>query len=69
MRHPLARYRGMGPVRYGNAAYTQIQNDVYANVVLATTQSVSSTSALHRAGMHHLFEQLEKLGAKAVRGL
>lgn len=61
----LPGYRGMGPVRYGNAAYTQIQNDVYGSVVLASTH-LFFDRRLHRAGMHHLFEQLEKLGAKAV---
>src|SRR3546814_9733634 len=35
----LSGYRGMGPVRIGNSAYTQIQNDGYGSVILASTQS------------------------------
>jgi len=31
----LAGYRGMGPVRWGNAAWFQQQHDVWANVILA----------------------------------
>ena len=35
----LAGYRGMGPVRIGNGAYDQIQNDGYGSVILAVAQS------------------------------
>src|SRR3546814_1648732 len=35
----LSGYRGTGPVRIGNSAYTQIQNDGYGSVILASTQS------------------------------
>src|SRR3546814_20261608 len=35
----LSGYRGMGPVRIGNSAYTQIKNDGYGSVILASTQS------------------------------
>jgi GH15 family glucan-1,4-alpha-glucosidase len=34
----LAGYRGMGPVRIGNQAYEQVQNDSYGAVILALTQ-------------------------------
>ena len=31
----LAGYRGMGPVRVGNAAYSQVQNDAYGQALLS----------------------------------
>jgi GH15 family glucan-1,4-alpha-glucosidase len=61
----LSGYRGMGPVRVGNAAYTQQQNDVYGSVILASTH-IFFDSRLHREGMRGLFEQLEKLGERAA---
>lgn len=36
--HRLAGYRGMGPVRVGTKDYSLVQNDVYGQVILATTQ-------------------------------
>jgi GH15 family glucan-1,4-alpha-glucosidase len=61
----LAGYRGMGPVRVGNAAWTQVQNDVYGAVVLAATH-IFLDKRLIRAGNDALFAHLEKLGARAV---
>src|SRR3546814_1621511 len=62
----LSGYRGMGPVRIGNSAYTQIQNDGYGSVILASTQSFFD-SRLENPGDVSLFEKLEGLGHQAVR--
>src|SRR3546814_18247751 len=56
----------MGPVRIGNSAYTQIQNDGYGSVILASTQSFFD-SRLENPGDVSLFEKLEGLGHQAVR--
>ena len=61
----LAGYRGMGPVRIGNAAYTQIQNDAYGSVVLASTHAFLDRRLI-RPGNPALFEHLEKLGRRAI---
>lgn len=62
----LAGYRGMGPVRVGNAAWTQVQNDVYGSAVLAAAH-VFFDRRLTRVGDAALFRQLEPLGEWAVR--
>ncbi|MCX2523365.1 glycoside hydrolase family 15 protein [Larsenimonas rhizosphaerae] len=62
----LAGYRGMGPVRVGNDAWQQVQNDVYGSVILAAGHMFLD-QRLPRAGDLPLFEQLERLGTKAAR--
>ena len=62
----LAGYRGHGPVRAGNAAYTQVQNDGYGSVVLSVIQYFFD-ERLPAAGDEGLFRRLEPLGVQAVR--
>jgi len=61
----LPGYRGMGPVRVGNAAWSQIQNDVYGAAVLAAAH-VFYDERLRHPGSESLFTQLEILGERAV---
>ena len=57
----LPGYRGMGPVRIGNQAFSQIQHDVYGSAILAATH-VFFDRRLVRTGDEKLFQQLEGLG-------
>jgi GH15 family glucan-1,4-alpha-glucosidase len=61
----LAGYRGMGPVRTGNQAYLQVQNDVYGSAILAATH-VFFDRRMIVAGSEALFRQLEELGERAI---
>jgi GH15 family glucan-1,4-alpha-glucosidase len=61
----LAGYRGMGPVRVGNDAYRQVQNDGYGSVILACAQIFFDTR-LSRRGDETLFRRLEVLGERAA---
>jgi GH15 family glucan-1,4-alpha-glucosidase len=61
----LSGYRGMGPVRVGNSAHAQVQNDAYGSVILACAQSFFDRR-LDRRGDAALFRRLESLGEQAV---
>jgi GH15 family glucan-1,4-alpha-glucosidase len=61
----LKGYRGMGPVRIGNAAQLQVQNDTYGSVVLATAQMFYDRRLPNRGDIN-LFRRLEALGVKAA---
>ncbi|RJQ47830.1 MAG: glycoside hydrolase family 15 protein [Gammaproteobacteria bacterium] len=60
----LPGYLGMGPVRTGNAAYRQVQNDVYGSVILSATHMFFD-ERLDRPGNEGLFRRLEALGEMA----
>jgi GH15 family glucan-1,4-alpha-glucosidase len=62
----LAGYRGMGPVRVGNQAYEQRQNDVYGSVVLAAMQYFFDRRLVTRGDLA-TFERLERLGERAAQ--
>jgi pentatricopeptide repeat protein len=61
----LAGYRGMGPVRVGNHAYVQTQNDGYGAVILAAAQAFFD-KRLARPGDVAFYRRLEALGEQAV---
>ena len=62
----LAGYRGMGPVRIGNDAWRQVQNDVHGSVVLAAVQ-LFFDRRLEAPGDAAAFARLERAGESAWR--
>jgi GH15 family glucan-1,4-alpha-glucosidase len=61
----LTGYRGMGPVRVGNQAFKQVQNDIFGSVILAAAQTFFDTR-LSKPGDIGLYRQLCQLGRQAV---
>jgi GH15 family glucan-1,4-alpha-glucosidase len=60
----LSGYRSMGPVRVGNAAFTQIQHDAYGQIVLSNTHAFFDERLFRKATAED-FESLEKVGERA----
>jgi GH15 family glucan-1,4-alpha-glucosidase len=62
----LQGYRGDGPVRIGNAAALQAQNDTYGSIILAA-MPMFFDRRLPRPGDEKLFRLLESLGERAAK--
>jgi GH15 family glucan-1,4-alpha-glucosidase len=61
----LAGFRGMGPVRVGNAASNQRQNDVFGSVILSAAQ-LFWDSRMNLVGGRDLYNRLRPVGETAV---
>ena len=62
----LRGYRGIGPVRIGNQAYTQVQHDVYGQIILSSVHAFFDRRLLRASGRED-FESLERVGECAWR--
>jgi GH15 family glucan-1,4-alpha-glucosidase len=62
----LAGYQGMGPVRIGNAAVSQVQNDVYGSIILSAAQMFWD-ERLSESGSANLYYHLRGIGQLATR--
>lgn len=60
----LPGYRCMGPVRVGNAAYYQVQNDCFGQIILPNIQAFSDRRLLRMANVDD-FTSLEEVGELA----
>jgi len=62
----LAGFRGMGPVRVGNGAATQVQTDVYGSVILSAAQ-LFWDARVNFVGGADLYTRLKPFGKAAVK--
>jgi GH15 family glucan-1,4-alpha-glucosidase len=62
----LPGYRGYGPVRIGNAAVVQRQNDIYGSIIMTSAQMFWD-ERLPRHGDLELYRQLCQVGNEAQR--
>lgn len=60
----LKGYRGMGPVRFGNQAYEQVQHDAYGQIILSNVQAFFDHRLFRMAGASD-FQALESIGERA----
>ncbi|MEW6057457.1 MAG: glycoside hydrolase family 15 protein [Bdellovibrionota bacterium] len=61
----LRGYKGIGPVRVGNAAYTHHQHDVYGEMVLAITP-IFFDQRLNRHDQQRVFQSIRRLVEQAI---